>query len=90
MVASYFVRNPQQVLALREDLSIEDSCTAYLGMLLIPYNLGVVMDIVHQGHQEMFTKTCLRAMQDKWYQIVCNQNSKLLCLAYCQQWLVRL
>ena len=33
--------------ALR-DLRIEDGCTAYLGRLLIPHNLGVVIDTVHQ------------------------------------------
>ena len=48
------------------------------------------MDIVQQGHLEMYRDMCLRAMKDKWYKIVCNQNSKLMCLGYCHQWLVRM
>ena len=64
-------------LSLRFDLSIEDGCTAYLGRLLIPHKLGVVIDILHQGHLERSSDNYLMTIQDEWYQIVCSQNLNL-------------
>ena len=38
------------------------------------------MDKVYQRHLEMSKDMCLRAMQHKWYEVVCNQNFSLLYL----------
>ena len=48
-------------MTLRGDLSNEDDFTAYLDRLLFLHNLGVVMDIVQQGHLEMSKYMYLRA-----------------------------
>ena len=49
--------------ALRDDISIEDGCIAYMGRLIIPPNLRKsCMESLHRGHPGM-SKMHLRAKQ---------------------------
>ena len=54
-------------LALRDDISIEDGCIAYLGRLIIPPNLRKsCMESLHRGHPGM-SKMHLRAKQSLYW-----------------------
>ena len=56
-----------QYWALGDNISIEDGCNAYLGMLIILPNLRKsCMESLHRGHPGM-SKMCLRTKQSLYW-----------------------